>query len=151
MQNTMNLIRKVFENHNLEYEFVDGDTFGVELELEGPVSTLRCVAVVRENDFAVYAYFPNKPEKAAYPRVAEFLHRANNYMPYGNFEFDYNEGEIRFKVFTDFTCCKLSYAVVENALTFPTGAFITFGPQLLRTMYGTENVEQLFLEACENA
>ena len=151
MQNAINLIKKFFDNNDWAYQLVDGDTFGAELELDGPVGSTRILVVVQQTNFAAYAYLPNKPEKAAYPRVAEFLHRVNNYMPYGNFEFDYNDGEIRYKVFTDFECCKLSYAVVDNALTFAVGAIVSCGSQLLRAMYGSEDVEKLYLEYVSNA
>ena len=150
MQHTIDLIKKVFENHEWPYQQIDDETFKVALDTDSPVGTLECIVGLQSDCFLVYYFLSNKPERAAFPRVAEFLHRANSFMPYGNFEFDYSDGEIRHKVFTDTEYCPPSYAVVENAIYCGAGAFAKYGNQLMRVMYGTEDVEQLYLEACKD-
>jgi len=51
---------------------------------------------------SLYALLPlSAPEKYR-GDIAEYLHRANYDMMVGNFEMDFRDGEIRFKVTTDF-------------------------------------------------
>lgn len=63
----------------------------------------RCFASVDEDkaQAVFYSIYPDKADAARYPAVAEFLHRANYGLVLGNFEFDYDDGEIRFRTGMD--------------------------------------------------
>lgn len=147
MQYTIELIKKFFENMEWSYNFEDGDTFGLELETKSAIGLIQYAVVVKETEFVAYAFIPNKPEPEMLPRVTEFLLRANIFIPYCSFHLDYNEREISVRSWVDFELCKLSYAVVERALTTPLLMIDAFGKSLLRAMYSNDDIEQLIMEA----
>lgn len=146
MEHTINLIKKFFENNEWEYDFED-DTFAVELELGGSINSLSYIVYVDKTDFIVFGRLPITPSKQALPRVAEYLHRVNCFMPYGNFEIDYDTNMIHYKVYVNFEYCNLSYAVVERSLQAPYAMVNVFGENLLKAMYSTESVEKLANQA----
>ena len=51
---------------------------------------------------SLYAILPLTAPGDKKDKVAEYLHRANYDMMLGNFELDFRDGEIRFKVTTDY-------------------------------------------------
>jgi len=61
-------------------------------------------AVIGEeyNTLCVYAILPMQAPSNKLTEIAEFLHRANYGLILGNFEIDFSDGEIRFKVSIDF-------------------------------------------------
>ena len=63
-----------------------------------------CFAKVREEEaqFIFYSVYPEIVSPAKMALVGEFLHRANLGLTLGNFELDWDEGEIRFKTSVDF-------------------------------------------------
>ncbi|MAY80467.1 MAG: hypothetical protein CL930_06730 [Deltaproteobacteria bacterium] len=58
-----------------------------------------CLAVILEesNHFLFYSVLNLKVPDDLHPPMGLFLHRANHGLNVGNFEFDINEGEVRFK------------------------------------------------------
>lgn len=150
MQHTISMIKKFFENHDLHYEF-DGDSFFAELDWADKLTNIRLAVVIKEDNYFTYAFFPHKVPKESFGRVAEYLHRANAYQPYCNFELDYYEAEIRVKSHVDFEYCKISYSIAETSIVYPLSFLATHANSLMRTMYSTESVEQLLLDALEDA
>ena len=55
---------------------------------------------------SVYSVLPLCATEKRMGDVAEYLHRANYDMMVGNFEMDFRDGEVRFKVTTDFNGIK---------------------------------------------
>ena len=56
----------------------------------------------RNNTLCVYSVLPMQSPENKLAEIAEFLHRANYGMIIGNFELDFRDGEIRYKVSIDF-------------------------------------------------
>ena len=58
-----------------------------------------CLAVVLDssNHFLFYSIIGESVPEACRQQMAMFLHRANHGLNLGNFEFDMNQGELRFK------------------------------------------------------
>ena len=144
-QNAMAMIKKVFENSGWSYALED-DMFYTQLDMQ-ELTNVYYMVLVRDTEYVVYAQLPHKVPEAALPRVAEYLHRANFFMPFCNFELDYSDKEIRVKSYVDFEHCKLSYGVVDNSMTYPLGMLQTHANSLMRVMYSNESVEDLYLKA----
>jgi hypothetical protein len=80
----------------------------------------NCFAEAREEQaqFIFYSVSPvNAPEERL-PDVAEFLTRANYGLVIGNFEMDWNDGEIRCKTSIDVESDRLSKALIKQ-LVYP--------------------------------
>ena len=74
------------------------------LNAGGDLRMLGCLIIVGNGCFRSYIISPigadpKDPEKLA--AMAEFICRVNYGMKYGNFELDFNDGEIRYKCFVD--------------------------------------------------
>lgn len=74
---------------------------------QGKNGSWRCVAQARENDthrqFIFYSVLESFTPPDKLPAMAEFLTRANYGMVIGNFELDFNDGEVRYKSSIDVT------------------------------------------------
>lgn len=148
MQNTVKLIKEFFDKCEWKYDFIeDQNIFSTNMNMHGIIGVLRIYVFVKETDYRVYAVLNNNAEKNAYPRVAEFLHRVNYGTPVGNFEFDYEDGEIRYKTYVDFEDVELSPSVIENSIFVPIFMFEKYGKNLFRAMLGDESIEMLVNDA----
>ncbi len=66
--------------------------------------TTECKTLISEDSFSVYATYPlnaDSDDSEQMARMAEFICRANYGLRHGNFEFDFRDGEILFKVTVD--------------------------------------------------
>jgi len=102
----MNRIGEAFEElftrENWKYRQKDDRSFF--FSFRGNNHRFDFWAIINEkgNVLAVYVILPFTATRDKRSLVAEFLHRANYDMMIGNFEIDYNDGEIRFKTSVDF-------------------------------------------------
>lgn len=61
---------------------------------------------------------------------------------FNNFEMDYRDGEIRFRVAVDCDECMPSSTVIRNSIIFPHQAFSKYGNGLLTVMFGVMTPEE---------
>lgn len=148
MQNTIRLIKDFFENCKWKYEFdEDKNVFITNINMDGIIGLLRIYIFVKDTDYCVYAVLNNNAEKTAYARVAEYLHRANYGARDGNFEFDYRDGEIRYKTYVNFEGITLSSEIVEDSIFVTIFMFEKYGKNLFRAMLENEDIESLVQDA----
>src|SRR5438874_9539363 len=76
-----------------------GDQLAINVIFQGKSGTCNCVARVDEERFIFlfYSYCPVRAPEDKRPVLADFLTRANYGLYVGNFEMDYNDGEVRYK------------------------------------------------------
>jgi hypothetical protein len=67
----------------------------------------------------------------------------------GNFEMDYNDGEIRYKSSIDFEAAELNPALVKNAIYPAVHTMDFYLPGLLSVMYGHQEPAEA-IDAIEN-
>ena len=94
----LSAIRRFFEDDQWPYEMLENEPI-LRLPFQGAAGNWLCFAQAREpeSQFVFYSVYPvlvPEPRRAA---MAEFLTRANYGLVIGNFELDYNDGEVRFK------------------------------------------------------
>ena len=88
----------------------------------------------------------NKAESKFYPQIAEYLHRANYNLLNGNFEFDYNDGEIRYKTYVNFENSQLSNEIIRDSVLIPFFMFEKYGKNLLKLMIDFEDPHKLIVD-----
>ncbi len=86
--------------------------------------------------FLFYAMAPIKVEEDKRLEVAEFLTRANYGMRIGNFEMDFNDGEVRYKSSLDFEGVLLSYDLIKHAIYPAVLTMDRYMPGLMSVIYG---------------
>ncbi|MGK0360873.1 MAG: hypothetical protein ACI9U2_003187 [Bradymonadia bacterium] len=70
------------------------------------------------------------------PAVAEFLNRANYGLVIGNFEMDYNDGEVRFKTYFDAQGFAITRKAVEVHVFANLATFDRYNAGLMSVMFG---------------
>lgn len=151
MKHTIKLIKNFFEKGEWKYdckEYDDGTrvVFYSSINMNNAIGHLRIFVIVRKDYYVVNVILNSKVEEKYYNQVAEYLHRANFGMNNGNFEFDFDDGEIRYKTYINFEGIELSDDVVTDSILAPIFMFDKYGKNLLRLMLGEANPKELIEE-----
>ena len=88
-----------------------------------------------------------RADESCMAQVAEYLTRANYGLRNGNFELDYSDGEIRYKVFVDCEDLLPSAAVLRDAVIIPVDMFDRYGNGLLSVVLGVRTPEEAIQDA----
>lgn len=87
-----------------EWQFYLFEDSSLRIDVNGQaarwITLVKCID--EHQQLLVYSICPNKTPEAKFVKVQEFLTRANFGLKFGNFEFDYDDGEIRFKTSVQF-------------------------------------------------
>ena len=111
---TLQRLKDYFSTLGVEAAEVDPSTLTMPLEIT--IGRLQGILSLRgASKFLIfYAVSPLRvsPERRA--AVAEYITRANYGLPVGNFEMDFNDGEVRFRVSLDYEDTALSDLQIKN-------------------------------------
>lgn len=115
---------------------------------QGRNGELRCYAQIRTEleIFLFYAVATFKVPEDRRLSAAEFLTRANYGLRIGNFELDFNDGEVRYKSSLDFESETLTSNLIRRALYPAVETFDEYLPGLLRVVYGDKSPEEAIKE-----
>lgn len=137
MSELFETLKSFFFNDEWFYVEVD-DRPLLRLNHWGENGRFSCQAEINEDQqiFYFYSYFPVNvpPEKRA--DVAELITRANYGMRVGNFEMDYEDGEVRFKTSVDVENVEMSQALVSNHVYANVWTMDRYMPGLFAVIYG---------------
>ena len=113
MGKVLDATEKFFTEDNWNFER-HPDRPVLRLPFVGKNGRWMCFAQERNNQLLFYSVASvNAPEEKR-PEIAEFITRANYGMAQGNFEMDYNDGEIRYK-----TCIDVDEGALTSTLIKP--------------------------------
>lgn len=116
---------------------IDGTT-AYRSGFNGESGKFRVIAHVNVELEQLYLYViaeVNVPVEAR-GSVAEFIARANYGMRIGNFELDYNDGEVRYKSSLDFEGLPLAERLVHNAIYPAVTTMDRYFPSLMKVAFG---------------
>jgi hypothetical protein len=116
-----------------------------QMSFSGEGGPITCYAQVRveEEILLCYAVAPVRVEEAARPAVAEFVTRANYGLWTGNFEMDWDDGEVRYKSSLDFEGVALTPELIRNAISPAVQMMVCYLPGLLSVIGGRSPAETL--------
>ena len=131
-------IKAFLDDSNRPYSF--DETMGVFKSysmFNSKIKTIASVFVVHSDFFLSYSYFPFgiKFDRKVKSAVAEFLTYANRGMVKGNFEFDFNDGELLFKRQVDCPDGNLSKEMIKECVGISTLMMNLYGPGVLDVIY----------------
>lgn len=118
--------------------------------MNNALGNLSIYIVVRKDYYVVNTILNNFVEEKYYNQVSEYLHRANYCLNNGNFEFNFKDGEIRYKTYVNFDGIVLSDSIIEDSILVPVFMFEKYGKNLLRLMLGDGNPQKLIEDAETN-
>ena len=109
------LIVNFFREDNWQFIKLEGQTV-LRLAFEGKNSKWDCYAqaIEKKQQFVFYSVCPIQVPQEKRQAIAEFITRANYGMIIGNFELDFNDGEIRYKTSIDVEGDRLTSALIKQ-------------------------------------
>jgi hypothetical protein len=109
----MGTVQSFFQANGWQF-ISETDASSIIATCQGENGNWRMVVNTEEEFCLVYSTFPHliPPQKRA--AFMEFLTRANYELPIGNFEFDLDKGEVRFKTSVEVSAQELTFAIVER-------------------------------------
>jgi hypothetical protein len=110
----------------------------MSMNFQGQNGRWSCYARVEEEKEIVlfYSYCPMKAPEDKRPILGDFLTRANYGLYIGNFEMDYNDGEVRFKTSVDVEGDELSFALMKRLVYDNVGVMDKYLPGVMAVIYG---------------
>jgi hypothetical protein len=105
---------RFFADSDWPFEQASGEPL-LRLEFDGENATFTCYArVVEEKDaFVFYAMFPQAVAEERRQAVAELLTRLNFGLTIGNFELDFDDGEVRYRSSVDVEGTELTSELIK--------------------------------------
>jgi hypothetical protein len=109
----LNIAVRFFQEEEWAFNELEGGAT-IHAGIEGDNGQWDCFAQAREEQeqLVFYSVCPVAAPEERRPTMAEFLTRANYGLAIGNFEMDWNDGEIRYKTSIDVEGDRLSVALV---------------------------------------
>lgn len=132
-----NAIVGFFEEDDWNFNWVEGMPV-LSMPFTGKNGKWMCFAQAREKQeqFVFYSVCPiNVPEEKTHQAV-EFITRANYGMIIGNFELDYDDGEIRYKTSIDVEGASLTHELVKQMVYANVIIMDRYLPGIMRVIYG---------------
>ena len=125
-------------------------SFGFNTQLSCHLST-NIIIRVGEDCFTTMAICPVRPDTGnaeLMARMAEFVCRANFGLKHGYFEFDFNDGEIRYKCFVPCHDLVPSQEMIRECIAIPASMLRRYAPGILGVLYNGVNALDA-VNACE--
>lgn len=140
-------IQKRLKDKGVHYS-VENDVISMSMRINDTVGVVNVVYDVLDKGILSYAIFNNHAPQEKRVSIAEYLHRANYGLPHGNFEMDYFDGEIRFKLATYFDDSNtISNNLIDRHVYIPCLMFERYGEGILKLLVGEGDPESLISEA----
>ena len=126
-----------FEEDGWPFVQIEGEPL-LQMVFQGENGKWTCYAKARDDQkqFVFYSVCPVNAPDSKRLAVAEFLTRANSGMIIGNFEMDFEEGEIRYKTSIDVEDDSLSSALIKRLVYANVMMIDGYLPGIMSVIYG---------------
>ncbi|MDO5786012.1 MAG: hypothetical protein Q4P20_13235 [Eubacteriales bacterium] len=108
----------------------DHGIFRFDLSLKGKLKKVNYIVDIKDDEYLVYVISPigaDENDQKMMANMAEFICRANYGLKMGNFEVDFDDGEIRFKVHVLCKGITPTAAMIKRSLYCPATMFDHYG------------------------
>lgn len=131
-----------FEDDEWRYEKIE-DRGTLRMTFGGEHGTWICFAEIKEEQqqFLFYSRLLNKIPQDKRTKVAEFLTRANYGLKIGNFEMDFEDGEVGFKTSVDVKGGSLTTTMIKHMVYVNVLMMDKYFPGLMTVVYGGASPE----------
>lgn len=105
---------------------------------------VTCFAQVRVDleQFIFYVVMPVRAPAQMRAAVAEYITRANYGLRIGNFELDFDDGEVRYKSSLDFEGVELTPGLIRNTIYPAVQTMDRYLPGVLSVIFGGKSAEE---------
>lgn len=144
-------LRKLIEDYVISqgwnYESKE-NTVIFNMNIKSKLSKCRVYVVAYENGIGAIAVCPLNATKDVYNTVVEYITRANYGLKCGGFEFDYSDGEIRYRTFLSAREALPDMQDVEHIVDLSFFMMQQYGDGLIKSLMGFGDPER-DIEAAE--
>jgi len=126
-----------FKEDDWPFVQIEGEPL-LQMVFQGENGKWTCYAKARDDQeqFVFYSVCPVNAPDSKRLAVAEFLTRANSGMIIGNFEMDFEDGEIRYKTSIDVEGDSLSSALIKRLVYANVTMMDEYLPGIMSVIYG---------------
>lgn len=116
----------------------------LSMGVSGKNGKWRCYAKAREEQgqFLFYSICETTVPDDKHAEIAEFLTRANYALVIGNFEMNYNDGEIRYRTSVDVEGDRLNAVLIKNVVYANVVMMDRYLPGILSVIFGGMSPEK---------
>ena len=130
------IICEYFDNQYVDYEKKE-DVILTGFEIDNLLNSINICIYFNEHGVTIYGLVEDYVSENSRNMVMEYITRANYGLRLGNFELDLEDGEIRYKVYTNTKgMTELPQEIVEDAIIVPAMMFDRYGDGLATLMMG---------------
>jgi hypothetical protein len=140
MGRLLDKLTEFFHDEEWEYEVLENRSI-VRMGFSGENGHWPCYAHAREaqQQLVVYAICPLRVPSPMRPTMAEFLTRANYGLVIGNFELDYEDGEVRYKTSVDIEDCEVSTELLRHIVYANVTTLDRYLPGIVAVLAGAQS------------
>jgi hypothetical protein len=136
-----------FQEKNWDYDVVTSDSI-LSTEVAGENGSWKCLILIEEEAqyLCFYSILPFNVNPNRKEFLAEFLMRANFGMKIGNFEMDFEDGEIRYKTSLNLGHIDINSAIIERLIYSNLSMMDIYLPGIMKVMYADISPQEAIVE-----
>ena len=136
-------VERYFSEENFKFSgFDERNVARTSFKIKSKLSSADIILHAQQDRLVVRAMLAIKADEENRPAVAEYLLRANYGMKTGGFDFDFNDGEISFRVSTycgDNDFAPPTHEQIDHAIDICLGMVQRYGDGILKVVYGLQS------------
>lgn len=133
--------KTILENQEWPFQSLDDTTLKIDIDGKAANWVVLIKALEEIGQLVIYSIAANKAPELRRNAVQEFLTRANFGLRIGNFEFDLDTGEIRFKTSLQFAGETLVPEMIEQCLLINVLTMEKYLPGILQMIFTDSSAE----------
>lgn len=147
-----NIVKQFLTEDDWNFSFdEERGIFKFGLRIRGKIHNLKYFIGIRKNEIIVYSICPigaDEEDNEMMTEMAEFLHRVNWGIRNGCFEFDFRDGEIRFRSYIDCDKTIPSTKSIKNSICCAAAMFEKYGAGITSIIFA-EGYAKEAIAMCE--
>lgn len=125
--------------------------FKFGLQLKGKLKKISYIVDIKDDEYLVYAISPlgaDEDDSKMMANMAEFICRANYGLKMGNFELDFDDGEVRFKAHVLCKGITPTAEMIKRSIYCPASMFKRYGSGIVDIIFGVASGKEA-VDKCE--
>ncbi len=135
---------RYFNHKGWQFDSISEGAFLIPINHEGIKFNLIVDFILREERISVYSIFQPKIRVDKRSQIAELITRINYGLNVGNFEFDYTDGDLRFKTSFFFQDIALTDKILDNLILSNVWCFTLTNPTLNNVLSDLQTPEEAY-------
>lgn len=138
-------IEQYLTNDEWNYEFdEEREIIRCGINLRNRLKECRIIVDIDETKYLSIALISLNCDEEHRVELSKLLTMINYGLLIGNFEMDFSDGEVRYKIATNCKDCIPSQSIIEDSMMIPAVMFEQFGDAILDVMFGYKTAEEAY-------